>query len=127
MSLTREECLKAYEDLKVDGSYTIAYKSNFDKAYSKIEEHNRGLDVFEQLIDEHFYNPPLTKDDLMDIEISMYDTVIPYIPIWDNVLYRWRDFNCIEDDRLCFYAESFLADADFETFEEGRFFRSMVK
>lgn len=55
MKLTKEECFKALNDIKVDGiSYCIDFCSNKDGAIEKRKLHFEGLKTIEQLINEYF-------------------------------------------------------------------------
>lgn len=114
MKLTKEECFKALDDIKVDGiSYCIDYCSNKDGAIEKRKLHFEGLKTIEQLIDEYFDNPPLKFEELEEDML-----------LWDNNFKEW----CLVILK-CKYPHKRYFDGtiDDSEFEEGRFYRKMVE
>ena len=69
---TKEECLKALDDIKMLGGINIPLES---------------LETIENLIEEHFDNPPL---ELNDLEIEK--------PYWDNEEKEWCFFVKLHKD-----------------------------
>ena len=111
--LTKEECLEAIEKL-----FYIGCDSYYRELRDKIVE------LFEQLINEHFDNPPLKFEEL---EKGM--------PLWDYICDCWiyvvdihKDFG----DKRFTYVYWFDKNDDYyiakyEEFEENRFYRYEVK
>jgi hypothetical protein len=119
--LTKEECLEAVEYLK-----RVFYQ---DSAYAPIvyyyedgSDYKKMVDVLQQLINEHFDNPPLKFEELKD---GMW--------VWDNKRkYYVKIFDTHEEDRA---TEIVIIDQEIGyekvitlgKFEENRFYRHEVK
>ena len=106
--LTKEECIKALQKIEEGFGCDMAY---YDLHIER--------DTLEQLINEHFDNPPLTLD---EIKTSLGT------PIWDNwdriwmaVFFKYGSF-----DELEFYSIGNEVEQEFE-FEENRFYRRKVE
>lgn len=110
--LTKEECLEALTEIKMYGSINIPLYS---------------LEVIENLIGEHFDNPPLK-----------FEEIRPDDWVWDKKNKEWRQVNFAgvvgKDDELMFYEDVFkkgvkiVAFKNFRSvvFEENRFYRKEV-
>ena len=109
--LTKEECLEALTEIKMYGSINIPLYS---------------LEVIENLIGEHFSNPPLKFEELKE---GMW--------IWDNKnKYYFKCNPRISTDMTeCVWYESFWYNTgegydefyeDYIKFEENRFYRKEV-
>lgn len=105
MKHTKEECLEALTEIKMYGSINIPLYS---------------LEVIENLIDEHFSNPPLYMDE------------IPKgIWIWDNVNKECiRSLGCVELDGII-YVKFERSENSFITnyleYEPNRFYTKEVR
>lgn len=105
MMLTKEECLEALTEIKMYGSINIPLYS---------------LEVIENLIDEHFSNPPLYMDEIPKC-----------IWIWDNVNKECiRSLGCVELDGII-YVKFERSENSFITnyleYEPNRFYRKEVR
>ncbi len=118
---SKEKCLEAYETLK-SALYVTTYDFerfpiNCEPVY--VEEMN----VFKQLIDEHFDNPPLKFEEL---KVGMW--------VWDN---KHKVYNCISRIYQNLYPNvnaiqfKHLNEStqwgDIIEFEENRFYRKQVQ
>lgn len=102
--LTKEECLEALTEIKMYGSISIPLYS---------------LEVIENLIDEHFDNPPLKFDEL---EENMW--------VWDNKRkVKLLIAYCYSEDDMGYYNLSNPEDYKYVhiEFEENRFYRKEVQ
>lgn len=103
MMLTKEECLEALTEIKMYGSINIPLYS---------------LEVIENLIGEHFSNPPLKFEELKE---GMF--------VWDNKHHTyilidriWESYN----KAIYFYAIGWECCENTE-FEPNRFYRKEVQ
>ena len=106
--ITKEECLKAVEKLKLNGR--IAATSI------------RNSSLIEQLIEEHFDNPPLKFEEL---KRGMW--------VWDNLFKR---YNKIVETSVHMFETTYLITFEYVheptrwktiKFEENRFYRKQVE
>lgn len=112
MKLTKEECLDALTELSVYAKY-IANKAEISSLFECYER-------LEQLINEHFDNPPLKFEELKS---KMW--------IWDNEVSEYKFIYTYDE-----YYECYLLDVTDsvnkeqlykDEFEENRYFRKEVK
>lgn len=121
MMLTRDECEKALESLS-----TPPYESSCGGCICGISDcgdcpSNKANKVLNQLIDEHFDNPPLTLDELY--EFVKQDTDYHYLPVWDNKFGgQWFVLENINGNKLKFKGYDHPIE-----FEEGRYYRKEVQ
>lgn len=101
--LTKEECLEALTEIKMYGSINIPLYS---------------LEVIENLIGEHFSNPPLKWDEL-NKGYPIYDN--------DEIVCGWKFIYMIDKE----YKQLLLIDeegnVDWVNYEENRFYRKEVQ
>ena len=116
--LTREKCLQALSNLetrqtveRIDGNY-CSY-------YMMINNYAESMQCFEQLIKEHFSNPPLAQEDICKLRGE---------PIWDNTYKYWIIVNtcCDAYDEFVVYDTLYGVVVD-RAFEPGRYFRKKVE
>lgn len=109
--LTKEECLKEIHNLE-------RYIGREFECSQVMFECEKSLDVLEQLINEHFDNPPLKFEDLHD-EMWVWDNDYKeYVKLYDygdHFEYHLHDDN---------YKGGVLSK---DSFEENRFYRYEVK
>ncbi|MGO5352375.1 hypothetical protein ACTQX5_02635 [Faecalicoccus sp. LCP19S3_E3] len=78
-------------------------------------------DTLNELIEEHFDNPPLTLDELY--EFVKQDTDYHYLPVWDNKFGgQWFVLENINGNKLKFKGYDHPIE-----FEEGRYYRKEVQ
>lgn len=109
--LNKEECLEVLETLK---NVTCMGKN----VYGSIVNHpyDKSVDCFEQLINEHFDNPPLKFEDLKDNMVIWDNKEKMFIKLWHI---KWCDK---------WQYDVFGIDITEELeFEENRFFLKEVK
>ena len=118
MKLTKEECFKALDDIKVDGiSYCIDFCSNKDGAIEKRKLHFEGLKTIEQLINEYFDNPPLKFEEL---EKGQW--------VWDSKTSNYvKVFNLFINEKGRKIINTYGMDYFRIRFEKGRFYRKMIE
>lgn len=111
MKLTKEECEKALSVLKEQHDYlSFMLHSNYPYSIAML---NEVQNCFEQLINEHFDNPPLKFEELQNEMV-----------VWDN-----KDKQFIQLELYLGWGYSEFGSEDFYTFnfEENRFYRREVK
>ena len=117
--LTKEECREALEHIKtLRGSNYGGYYSGFNNSALPFDE---DINVMQELIHEHFDNPPLTLDELY--EFVKQDTDYHYLPVWDNKFGgQWFVLENINGNKLKFKGYDHPIE-----FEEGRYYRKEVQ
>ena len=110
--LTKEECLNALETLC---TYADCYPSSSGEFVGKMLQ--EADDTLQELIEEHFDNPPLKIDELK-----------PNMVVWDNQLKEFIKIEeVLKDVNIITYhvfGESILCGGDFE---EDIYYRFEVK
>lgn len=120
MKLTKEECEKALSVLKEQHDY-LSFMLHSNYPYS-IEMIKIVQSCFEQLINEHFDNPPLKFEELKE---GMW--------VWDNVKNEYMPIDNVNKTNRCFnevtYCSDIWGDEDYDyiKFEENRFYRREVQ
>lgn len=109
MKLTKEKCDKALEYARSHYYPPYAETMGLYEDFEVTEEYQ----VLEQLIKEHFDNPPLKFEELKEGML-----------VWDNKFKEW----CLITI-MCKYPHKRYFDGtiDDSKFEEGRFFRKQVE
>ncbi|MGN1343778.1 MAG: hypothetical protein ACI4U3_04310 [Traorella sp.] len=114
MTLTKEECLRAYE--VIDTLINLMCGEKREDGYEpSIDETINSMRVLKQLIEKHFDNPPLKFEELKE---NMW--------VWDNKYKMY--LKIYEAFHFKGYEEWIqYADGVCDLFEENRFFRREVK
>ena len=106
--MNKEECLHALKDVK----YALCRNNSLmcfkNGVYQLKARYQREVDLLEQLINEHFDNPPLKFEELHE---NMW--------VWDNEDKEWCKFI---SEHLFEYMDGYGG-----VFEENRFYRKEVK
>lgn len=110
--LTKEECEKACLYLL---GHCYEEKKNEDGTYEFTPSGFVESEIFKQLINEHFDNPPLKFEDLND---EMW--------VWDNEIKEYIKLSIINN--ILYYGnDKEYRFGDYLEFEENRFYRYEVK
>lgn len=113
MNLTKDECLKAIKNLNDLGEYKDGRKALLKDFYPN------DFKLINQLIDEHFDNPPLKFEEL---EVGMW--------VWDNLDKEYRKISS-KYTKPCLTVSLYFDCREIYTyqteFEENRFFRKQVE
>ena len=119
MKLTKEECLKHLYALKeLSCTHAGCSKETFEQARKNIKVLNEAIANLENLINEHFENPPLKFEEL---EL--------YFPYWDDEEKLWCYFTTLNKDLKTGVKVS-ISDTPMIgafRFEKGRFYLKEVK
>ena len=114
--LTKEECLNALSFIEESTTDVVDYKSN-RCCFNKFEKE---IAILEELINEHFDNPPLTHKELFELSLSDENKLI-----WDNRCKCWGFLNYVTTKEVWYMIES--GESDYFEFEENRYFRKQVE
>lgn len=113
--MTKEECLKAKEVLRMANDYPTS-------EYNDSGLINDAINSFGKLIREHFDNPPLKFEEITEDEV----------PYWDKIEQTW----CLvsgEGDEICIYSifetdkPKYITKCNFILKYENRFYRKQVE
>lgn len=113
MSLTKEECLEAYE--VIDTLVHLMCGETREDGYEPtMDETINSMCILKQIIDKHFDNPPLKFEELK-----------PNMWVWDNKIKEFRKIDRV--NKMYHGIEYFNTYGWFIEFEENRFYRREVK
>ena len=113
--MTKEECEKALESLS-----NPPYESSCGGCICGVSDcgdcpNNKANKVLNQLIDEHFSNPPLTWEELKECNV-----------VYDKKLKKYRLINELLEDGFIYF--TYTTDTRIgEYYEPNRFYRKEVK
>ena len=111
--LTKEECKEALEHIKtLRGSNYGGYYSGFNNSALPFDE---DINVMQELIHEHFDNPPLGFEELK-----------PNMWVWDNEDKKYNKITEINGDKISFYYITSDVMRYICKFEPNRFYRKEV-
>lgn len=118
MKLTKEKCDKALEYARSHYYPPYAETMGLYEDFEVTEEYQ----VLEQLIKEHFDNPPLRLEDVVNVRYS------ELFPIWDNKYKRWCFVTYMLNSLVYLrYYDGYCEPVEPSEFEKNRFYRKKVE